>query len=375
MTHDRQTNDHTGSGCERFREEIEALLFDQPLPAAEGDPARRLPTPPADGELGRHLGECVACAELLALHAELLAWEDSQPAPSAHEEARLRRRVLETLRREAPRPVAAPVSTAAHRIALAAGVLLALAAAFLGGRLTSSPSSPPRGSLADEPGSLAPANGPAHAAPDGVPAGVPGALVASTDLAASLLDPIAASLRSPSAATERDPSALDQGPYSFDNVQLHDLGGDRVRLSFDYSIHLDVERHRRDPLVTAVLVDAILDGGSLGTQLKAIGVAEAPSLSPRLRAALVRTMLEDESAPARQAALERLLPDTALPDVESALLQVLEHEPSVHMRLLAIDALAAGGVPRRRLEQALDAGPAEPGQALRLRVGALQRDL
>ncbi|HVS63346.1 MAG TPA: hypothetical protein VMT85_07565 [Thermoanaerobaculia bacterium] len=347
--------------CERFGAQVEALLFDTALDPVEDGPRQRVRA--VDEQLEAHLGACTACAELLALHAELIAWEDAQPAPTELEEARLRHRVRSALAGERPSGRSSELSgghgptlhrTLGRRLALAAAVVLAVAGAFIAGRLWSGAQGSPR-ALADLPGAA-----PAGAMEDG-------------DFAASLLHRIAASLRSWSS---NDPQrVLSSAPFSFDNVQLRDLGHDRVRLGFDYSIHLEVERPRTDPLVTEVLVHAILDGGSLGTQLKAIGVAEGPALSPRLRSALIRTMLHDESAPARQAALERLLPDAALADVESALLEVLEHEPSVHMRLLAIDALAAGGVPPGRLEQAIEVGPAEPGQAVRLRVGNLQHGL
>jgi hypothetical protein len=352
MSPNQHRFDPTAPACAPFRAEIEALLFEAPLASRGEAPASTRPALEPSGALARHLGECPACAELLALHAELIAWEDAQPAPTELEEARIRRRVLAELEREntaSPRARADSAAPASQRLALAAALLLALALAFVGGRLSSP--------------------GPDRDLPATGGPGVAG-LETEPDFAGSLLQPVAASLRAAGPAAD-----LDGAPYSFDDVQLRELGDGRIRLSFDYTVHLELERPRSDPLVTEVLIHAMLDGGSLGTQLRAIEVAEQPALPPRLRAALLRTMLSDESAPARQAALERLLPDAHLPEVESALLEVLEHEPGVHMRLLAIDALAARGVPTRRLEQALALGPAEPGRALQLRVGSHARDL
>jgi len=343
-----------GAECRLFRARIDALLFDLPLGAVEG--AARRASPAADEDLERHLAGCPSCAELLGLHAELIAWEDDQPAPTELEDSRLRRRVIAALERESGDDRSAAARPARRRtsraLAAAATLLLALAGAFAAGRLTSG-------------------GGSGRPAPGDLPASLGDRLAVSEGFGDSLLQPIAASLRASGSGPAFADAENGHGPFSFDNVQLREVDGDRVRLGFDYSIHLEVERPRTDPLVTEVLIHAILEGGSLGTQLKAIDAIEEPALTPRLRRALIRTMLHDESAPARQAALERLLPDAAAPDVESALLDVLEHEPSVHMRLLAIDALAAGGVPRHRLEQAVEIGPAEPGQALRLRVGSL----
>jgi hypothetical protein len=172
------TLDSTVHACARCREAIEKLLFEVPLAGAEGAVEGVLDVPASpvssmEGDaLAVHLGECGECADLLALHAELIAWEDAQPAPGESEEADLRRRVRSLLERElpsagasdgsflsprspqrlpGPRRGASPViwrlASLPRGILMAASVLL-LVTAFVVGRL-SSPSSFAEGSFAE----------------------------------------------------------------------------------------------------------------------------------------------------------------------------------------------------------------------------------
>jgi hypothetical protein len=67
-------------------------------------------------------------------------------------------------------------------------------------------------------------------------------------------------------------------------------------------------------------------------------------MEPKVREALIRTMMNDENLGVRLRAQDRLVSIEGDPEVEQALLEVLRTEESVQMRLVAIDYLTAGKV-------------------------------
>jgi hypothetical protein len=157
------------------------------------------------------------------------------------------------------------------------------------------------------------------------------------------------------AALQRD--ALRRGPggdpldspFTYANVRLDDAPGERLRLEFDVSRHVDVVRPAADPLVMDVVAQALLAGqSSVGSRLKAVALAERLP-DRRVRAALLRAVRDDPSPAVRLKAFAELTRGGHDPDVRAAAAAVLERESTVSMRLLALDYLAADGAPRRGL--------------------------
>ena len=158
-----------------------------------------------------------------------------------------------------------------------------------------------------------------------------------------------------------------ESPYVYSNLRLRDAGDGRVALSFDVATHLDMIRPKDDPLVSEVLVQAMLQDESLGGRLKAISHA-AELVDPRVDEALILVMLRDPSLPVRMKALSQVASTPATRQVEEAMLQVLENEESVQMRLQAIDYLSRGELPRDELHRAINSGA--PSQSIALRARA-----
>jgi len=77
------------------------------------------------------------------------------------------------------------------------------------------------------------------------------------------------------AARNADFEDVANSPYVYSNVQVGESSGEKIRLSFDVSRHLDLDLAKSDPLVTEVLVQSLIQPASIGTKLKAIDTSLA----------------------------------------------------------------------------------------------------
>ena len=84
---------------------------------------------------------------------------------------------------------------------------------------------------------------------------------------------------------------------------------------------------------------------------------------------MIQVVRHDPSLSVRLAALERLTVYPDDPAIEETLLAVLEGEESVQMRLLAVDGLTRRQIEPRRLEEAIEAAQPEIETALKVRAG------
>jgi hypothetical protein len=160
---------------------------------------------------------------------------------------------------------------------------------------------------------------------------------------------------------------VENSTFRYANVKVEDAGEGRVRLGFDVSRHLELTLPKNDSLVTEVLVQSMLDAGSVGAKLEAIDQAENV-LDPRVRGALVKAMLHDANLGVRLQAQERLARRAGDPEVANALVAVLENEESVQMRLVAIDYLTRSRIDPQRLAKAVEAGEPEGRGAVRVKA-------
>lgn len=280
----------------------------------------------------RHLGECQTCADLFALHAEL---DDIElPAAAEADFARMRRDIRRSLRQEPGRGWTSRLPRLGWgglRLQTALPVAVAaLAIGFLMGRFQSTDREFEQARLDN-----------ARMAND---------------------NQIIAGQLEFAALQNRRVEQSAASPYTFSDLQVREIEGGRLELAFDVSTHLELVRDKSDPLVAELLVQALVNPSPMGTRLEAISLVR--SLEPKVRDALIVTMLEDESLPVRIAALEKLDSQPMDSSVNEAFLEVLETEESVQMRLLAIDYLTREEVAPQRLESAVLAGRPEPGNAI-----------
>jgi hypothetical protein len=160
---------------------------------------------------------------------------------------------------------------------------------------------------------------------------------------------------------------VENSPFRYANVRMEQVEDGRVRLGFDVSRHLELTLPKSDPLVTEVLVQSMLDAGSVGTKLQAIDQAENV-LDPKIRGALVKTMLADPNLGVRLQAQQRLVERPGDREIADALVSVLENEESVQMRLIAIDYLTRSRIDPDRLEKAVEAGEPSGRGAVRVKA-------
>lgn len=306
--------------CERYEKTMEDLLAGE----IEDDSLK---------DLLAHLEECEPCRRLWDLHDDLSDLAPPMPEPSEHELRRMRRAVLQRL--DAERRAPGSVRWLQVAIGGVAAVLFAAAGFWVG-----------QGS-------------------------VPVRLVAPVADSGSVPEGYElAALINESAAHNEDLAAIEESPFMYSDIRVRDVGDGQVDLAFNVTTHMELTRAADDPLVTEVLVQGLLQPGSLGARLRAISMA--PALDPKVRDALVRTMLEDKSVAVRIKALERLARNAPDERVEAAFLEVLVRDESARMRLDSIDYLAEHGIEAAVIEEALREGPNEPSGAILARARARQ---
>lgn len=304
--------------CHRVRNDIDRLFAGE---LAEDDRA----------VIDAHLERCSDCRE----HHALVSQIASRPAPETDERDLLamRRAVLGTIQSERGAERTSFFTRLPHAAALAlvTGGAVLLAAGWFVGRTT---------------------------APEAVAARRGG--MANPDLV------LARQIQS--VARENTGLAdVENSPYRYANVRIEPQPEGRIRLGFDVSRHLELTLLKSDPLVTEVLVQSVLDSGSIGTRLRAIDEA-GNILDPRVRGALIKAMLHDENLGVRLQAQSRLIERAGDAGIADALLTVLENEESVQMRLVAIDYLTRSRVDPRRLREAVEAGEPEGRGAVRVKA-------
>ena len=125
-------------------------------------------------------------------------------------------------------------------------------------------------------------------------------------------------------------------PYRYSNIEIMEVNGGEVALSFDVSTHLEMVRDKKDPLVREVIAQSLLNPTNLGTELKTISYTEN-MLDTKIKEALIFSMHKAPILAVRQNAMRNLTKYEQEDDIKKAFLKVLKDEESVKMRLMALD--------------------------------------
>jgi hypothetical protein len=286
--------------------------------------------PREHAELFAHLEECPECAEEFEL-VRRLADEDVYPDPSEIELARMRRSVMSEISAESRRD---------WRPLMKWGAAAAMAVVVFGGGFgigrRSSDTPEPARAIAANP----------------KPASRPASMAEEIQLVA---------------ARNQDIEDVERSPFTYSNVQVSEVAPGTVQLRFDVSRHMEMTVPKSHPLVGEVLVQSLIEPASIGTKLKVISAAD-DVVQPKVREALILTMLEDESVAVRLKAQQKLIEHPRDGEIEKALLKVLADDESVQMRLVAIDYLTQNKVAPRLLRDALESSEPEGKSALYLRA-------
>jgi len=144
-------------------------------------------------------------------------------------------------------------------------------------------------------------------------------------------------------------SSID-APYIYQNAVLKQQANGQVKVSFDVSTHLDIVREKDDPLVQDILAQSLINSNSVPERLRSISNT-SNSMHPKIKQALITTMLNDSHPIVRQKSLFSLMQYKNDQDIQDALIKLLANEESVYMRLAAIDYLANNKVDVSLLEE------------------------
>ncbi len=317
------------SRCENYEGPIERLLADE-IDDAERD------------RLLAHAESCSDCRQFVELHHRLMGPELDPELPSDAELAAVRRTVMRTIRAERRTArgsffdelsglLRLLVATPAGAAAAAALMLVALGLGVVGGRSL--------GQSLDDP------------------------------IPSSGADGLLAQIRT-EALSHRLLADVENSPYLYSNVSFSDNENGSLKLSFDVTRHMELQRPQSDPLVNEILAQALLSPSPLGTRLEAITYAGARP-DPKLKQALAYSMLNDRSLAVRLRALSILSDYGRNPKIQEALLAVLRGEQSVQMRMLAMDTLAAADLSPERVARVQEEVGRQNDRAVLLRASSL----
>lgn len=303
------------SHCRRYQELIEATLAGKMSAADRTD-------------LDEHCAECTECAELLALHENLVALGEDIPLPDRQALGDMRESVL-----VAATAGSAPPGGTVRRT----GFFVDL------GRLWR-----------------------AHPVPSGLAAAavlVGAVLIGSWNTHADSFDQaLMQAVDRPVAQTASLDGYWDT-PYAFANVSVRPQGQNQLALSFDVCRHVDLQVAQDSPLAREVLLHAILDPSSMGSRLRAMEITPQVHDS-RLKEALILTMHNDPDATVRLNALGVLIRYPYDRQIENALLKTLGQDEDVQMRLTAMQELARRNVGPDTIRDAVGNDNADAAMAI-----------
>jgi hypothetical protein len=149
-----------------------------------------------------------------------------------------------------------------------------------------------------------------------------------------------------------DLQQVENSPFIFSDVKFNNIDGENMALSFNVTTHVDLVRHKDDPLLKEVLAQSLLNTDKIGNQLNAISYAKQ-IMDPKIKEALIFTLQNDGNLAVRTKAMTSLTNYPNDDQIQNAFLTILRSEESVNMRLMAIDYLTNYPADQKLLKDAL----------------------
>jgi hypothetical protein len=153
------------------------------------------------------------------------------------------------------------------------------------------------------------------------------------------------------AESENIKSSYDS-PFIFSNATFKENTDGSILVNFDVSRHIEIKGSKDDPLVREVLAQSLLNSETESQRLRNIDASKS-IMHPKIKEALILTMLQDNNTVVRQKSLFSLIQYPNDTEIQNALLKVLKEEESVYMRLAAIDYLSNNKIDNTLLKQEL----------------------
>jgi hypothetical protein len=157
------------------------------------------------------------------------------------------------------------------------------------------------------------------------------------------------SIHNTAAQTEDLQSSINT-PYIYQNATFKEQPDGKVSVSFNVIRHIQISRSKNDPLVQEILAQSLINSNSVPERLRSISNTNI-SMHPKIKQALITTMLNDSHPIVRQKSLFSLMEYKNDKDIQDALIKLLSSEESVYMRLAAIDYLSNNDVDLSLVEE------------------------
>ncbi|MCB9057367.1 MAG: HEAT repeat domain-containing protein [Calditrichae bacterium] len=132
-------------------------------------------------------------------------------------------------------------------------------------------------------------------------------------------------------------------PFIFSNATFKENSDGQISVNFDVSRHIEMQGSKDDPLVKEVLAQSLLNSQTESQRLRNIDATQS-IMDPKIKQALILTMLNDNNVVVRQKSLFSLIRYPNDRDTQDALLKVLKNEESTYMRLAAVDYLSNNNI-------------------------------
>lgn len=142
-----------------------------------------------------------------------------------------------------------------------------------------------------------------------------------------------------SAQQSYDLQSSTDAPYFYSNAQFKELENGTMEVNFDVSRHIILTSQKSDPLIQDILAQSLVSTNNMSDRLRYISKSEQ-IIHPKIKEALISTMLKDKHHIVRQKSMSSLLQYAPDENLHQAFFTVLKNEQSVYMRLAAIDYLS-----------------------------------
>lgn len=132
-------------------------------------------------------------------------------------------------------------------------------------------------------------------------------------------------------------------PFIFSNATFKETEDGSILVNFNVTRHIELHGSKDDPLVKEILAQSLLNSETESQRLRNIDATQN-IMDPKIKQALILTMLNDNNAVVRQKSLFSLIRYPKDAEIQDALLSVLKNEESTYMRLAAIDYLSNNNI-------------------------------
>jgi len=149
-------------------------------------------------------------------------------------------------------------------------------------------------------------------------------------------------------------SETQNSPYRFSDLKVTELDEENLELSFTVCRTMNLVRTKDDPLTKEILAQNLINETGTAKRLQTINYSNS-IFDNRIKQALILAVLNDPVDAVRLRAMSRLIEFSLDEEIKTTLLEVLEKDSSVSMRLSAIEYLMQNQTEKTYIDEVLSA--------------------